>query len=529
MSSAYQTFSTRTTPQSHPIPGSSQVPNSADGYSWTVDDWTRLDRFLILGSDAPTYYATAVALTKENAESVLRCITADGQRTVTEIVAVSQAGRAPRNDPAIFALAMCASLGDIAVRRAALDALPLVCRTGTHLFTFATYVEQFRGWGRSLRRAVGAWYTEKDADALAYQLVKYRQRNGWTHRDLLRLAKPRPPRESPQDNALRWAVGKWDRTDDLPATIDAYLLAQSAPDSRRIVDLIGLYGDKLPREAIPPELIDADVWDALLRAGMPMTALVRNLASMTRCGLLAPMSNATRLVVGQLTDGDRLRSARVHPLAVLVALKTYESGRSARGIGEWQAVPAVVDALDAAFYAAFGNVEPTGKRTMLALDVSGSMGGPDIAGMPGITPRVASAAMALVTANVEPNHMITAFCDRFVELTISPRQRLDDVMRAISNLPFGGTDCALPMIASLEAGLEIDTYVEYTDSETWFGRMHPAQALVKYREKTGIPSKLVVCGMVSNGFTVASPEDPGMLDVVGFDTAAPSVIASFAA
>lgn len=34
----------------------------------------------------------------------------------------------------------------------------------------------------------------------------------------------------------------------------------------------------------------------------------------------------------------------------------------------------VVDALDAAFYASFGTVEPAGKSTMLALDVSGSMG-----------------------------------------------------------------------------------------------------------------------------------------------------------
>jgi len=34
---------------------------------------------------------------------------------------------------------------------------------------------------------------------------------------------------------------------------------------------------------------------------------------------------------------------------------------------------------------------------------------------------------------------------------------------------------------------------------------------------------------VSNGFTIADPNDPGMLDVVGFDTAAPQLIADFAA
>ena len=65
-----------------------------------------------------------------------------------EIVAISRDGRAPKNDPAIFALAMAASADDEATRKLALDALPDVCRTGTHLFAFTRYVEQFRGWGR---------------------------------------------------------------------------------------------------------------------------------------------------------------------------------------------------------------------------------------------------------------------------------------------------------------------------------------------------------------------------------------------
>jgi hypothetical protein len=45
-----KTLNRRATPQSQPIPGSSQVRNSGGGYSWQVDDWTRLDRFLILGA-----------------------------------------------------------------------------------------------------------------------------------------------------------------------------------------------------------------------------------------------------------------------------------------------------------------------------------------------------------------------------------------------------------------------------------------------------------------------------------------------
>ena len=43
----------------------------------------------------------------------------------------------------------------------------------------------------------------------------------------------------------------------------------------------------------------------------------------------------------------------------------------------------------------------------------------------------------------------------------------------------------------------------------------------------GIDAKLIVMGMVSNGFSIADPTDAGMLDVVGFDASVPQVIAQF--
>jgi len=158
---SYLTRQTKT-PQSAPLAG--QTPNSAGGFAWAVDDWARLRRFLILGSEGGSYYAGEWKLTRENAEAVERCLAADGPRAVGEIAAVSDAGRAPKNDPAVFALAMAAGAGDEATRKAALEALPRVCRTSTHLFQFATFVEGFRGWGRSLRRAIGGWYAGRSAE-----------------------------------------------------------------------------------------------------------------------------------------------------------------------------------------------------------------------------------------------------------------------------------------------------------------------------------------------------------------------------
>ncbi len=543
---------TRRVPQSAPIPESGQVPNSAGGFAWAVDCWTELRRFLILGSEGGSYYASESKLTRKNAKAVAECLTEDGPRAVAEIVRVSQEGRAPKNDPAIFALAMAAGRPDAATRKAALDALPLVCRTGTHLFQFATFVEGFRGWGRSLRRAVGGWYAAQKVDPLAYQAVKYRQREGVTHRDLLRLAHPAERVSagnptlavSPEHERLFEWIVRGGSSDGLPRIVEGFGRAQAAGKPHETAELVREY--RLPREAVKTEhLASPVVWEALLEE-MPMTALIRNLATMTRVGLLDSGSAATANVVARLGDAERIRRARVHPIAVLAALRTYVSGRGARGRNEWRPVRQIVDALDAAFYTAFGNVVPAGKRLLLALDVSGSMESGWVAGVPGLSPRDASAALALVTAATERDYEIVGFYagrrgwkaggrrqyylgeNGITPLSISPRQRLDDAVKQVSDLPFGGTDCALPMRYAQAKEKEIDTFVIYTDSETWAGDIHPAQVLSDYRRASGIDARLVVVGMVSNGFSIADPRDPGMLDVVGFDTATPQLVSEFA-
>lgn len=519
------------TPQSEPLPGTSQVRNSAGGYTWAVDDWTRLRRFLVLGSEGGSYYAKERALTAENANATLRCIAADGARVVDEVVAISEAGRAPKNDPALFVLALAASKGAPETRRRALAALPKVARTGTHLLHFAAFADGLRGWGRGLREAVAAWYTAKPAKDLAYQALKYQQRDGWSHRDLLRLAHPKAP-DASHNILYHWITQGWEGVGPEPHPDEALQQIWACEHVKRTTDpaeaarLVRRY--RLPREAVPtPLLNEPAVWEALLE-DMPVTAMIRNLATMTRVGLLAPLSDHSWRVAERISNEQALRRARVHPVAILAALKTYAQGRGERGQHSWTPVSTLVDALDTAFYASFQNVQPTGLRWLLALDVSGSMGGGTIAGVPGLTPRDASGALALVTAAVESQYQVMGFSTTFTPLTITPRQRLDDVMRAISGLPFAGTDCALPMTWALENRVPVDVFAVYTDSETWAGEIHPSKALARYRDAMGIHSRLIVNGMVSNGFTIADPNDPGMLDVVGFDTATPELMRAFA-
>jgi len=531
------------TPQSEPIPGTTQMPNSAGGYAWKVDDWARLERWLVLGSEGGTYYIKERELTAENAKAVIRCIEEDGERAVARIVEISEAGRAPKNDPAIFALALAVTHGSPAVKRAAFDAIPRVCRTGTHLFHFAQYVDGMRGWGRGLREAIGKWYA-MPAGKLALQAVKYQQRDGWAHRDLLRLAHPKPITPVYEIiygwmvNGWEW-VGEMSHTDQALVTIWAFERAKRVKSAGEVIDLVRKYD--LPREAIPTEWLNSvEVWDALLEE-MPLEAMTRNLAKMTTVGLLSPNSEAVRKVVAELRDPQRIKKARLHPIKVLAALKTYAQGHGERGKLRWSPVHQIIDALNDAFYASFGNVVPTNKRWLLALEVSGSMDGNMIAGVPGLDARMGSAAMALVTAATEPTYTMVGFSaapggyggqwgggdSGMTPVNITPRSRLDDVVKTMRAIPMGGTDCALPMKWALANKVPADVFVVYTDSETWASTPHPAQALRDYRDKMGIPAKMVIVAMTSNGFSISDPDDAGMMDVVGFDSSVPQIMSDF--
>lgn len=519
------------TAQTQPIPGRERemVKNSAGGFVFQTGDWERLDRFLILGSEGNTYYATEQKLTVENAQCIQRCLKEDGLRTVARIVHISDAGRAPKNEPALFALALAAADPNEATRQYAMAALPKVARIGTHLFHFAEMVQAQRGWGRALRRAVGDWYNNMPLPKLVQQVMKYQQRDGWSNRDLLRLSHPKTD-EAGRKAVYDWACGrKGGEVHPALAAMDALALT---PTAEAAVEAIHGYG--LPRECIPTELLnDVDVWAALLEE-MPLHAMVRNLGKMSAIGLLKPLGKDNAKVIEELGDPHFLRKSRLHPFAILLALKTYGSGRGIKGSLSWTPVQQIVDALDDAFYKAFDYVEPTGKRILIGLDVSGSMSSP-LMNSP-LQVCEGAAAMAMTFARTEKEYHIFAFNNRFQKLNITAKSTMAQVLKQTKDINGGGTDCALPMVYALEHSLEVDAFITITDNETWSGgggyfsgrsSGHPVQALERYRQATGIPAKNIVVGMTSTGFTVADPKDNLSLDVVGFDAASPQIISDF--
>lgn len=511
-----------------------QVKNSAGGYVFEVSDIQRLERFLILGTDGGTYYVGERDLTKQNVDFIRKMISTDPAKVLSTTVEVSQAGRAYRNDAAIFVLALLLAEGSADFKATVVEAVPNVIRTATHVYDLTEFIKGLGGWGRAKRRAIAKWFESKTADQLAYQAVKYRQRNGWTLRDLMRLSHP---------TGVDPAVGRFmlnqgfTGEDTIPAIIQGFSFMQEVESAKDVVTVLGRYTN-LPWETIPTQFLkDAEVWKQLFANGqLQGQALVRNITRLSRIGAFNDMVFA-RQVADKLVDSDMIAKTRLHPIQYLLASVTHREGQLDRkGYSmwggsrnkDWDTVPVIADALDEGFHKSFKTVTPANKRTLLALDVSGSMSQSAL----GIDLSCAqvSAAMAMVTARTEPWYQIMGFATNFRDLGITAKMDLASVSRKIYAATMGGTDLAQPMLWAAKHKVEVDTFAVFTDNETWAGRIHPYKALKDYRQKMSIDAKLAVFGVSSTGFSIADPADTkGSMDFVGFDSNSPSVFADFSA
>lgn len=509
------------TPQTEKVHGvDRQATNNAGGIAFTIDRWDYLMRFLILGTEGGTFYVDERKLTVDAANSVRDCLNEDGRRTVDTIVNVSVGGRAATNDAAIFALAMASSHPNDDTRGYALRKVSEVCRIGTHLFSFIGYAKQMRGIGPGLRKALARWYTDKPVEGLAYQLFKYQQRDGWSNRDVLRLCHA-IPKSVDQNKLFAYAVGKQEEVPVVSPFTEGINELRKGMDAAEAVRKYRLVREVLPTESLKRK----DVWEALLE-NMPMHALVRNLGKMASIDLHTPLSETVKTTVEKLTDEAAIKKSRLHPISIMNAKWVYDAGHGFKGNLAWKPNSAISGALEDAFYKSFNYVEPTGKRIMIALDVSGSMGWCN-PGSALFTCRDASAVLAMTTVRTEEQTFVTGFQTQLTPLNITKRDSLKGVVKTISGLNFGRTDCAQPMIYCQKKDIDLDAIVIYTDSETWAGSTHPWQALDAYKQKVGHEVKVIVVGMVSNGFTIARPDYVNMLDIVGFDTNTPAMISEF--
>jgi 60 kDa SS-A/Ro ribonucleoprotein len=257
---------------------------------------------------------------------------------------------------------------------------------------------------------------------------------------------------------------------------------------------------------------------------MPMTAMIRSLGRMQAYEALGKEQVD---IIGKKLNEENLKAARVHPMSVLLALATYRSGNGQRGSLFWKPNAKIVEALDTAFYLSFASVEPTGVPTLIGLDVSASMGAPVLNSV--LSCREAAVAMAMITLKTEPFVDVYGFTTSFIDLRtmIKAGSSLQDNVNRVSSLPFGGTDCSLPMKWARQNRNMYGAFAIYTDNETWAGQSHASQELREYRRVMGSTARLAVQAFALNDVSIGDPDDPYTLGLAGLDASAPAIMSAF--
>ncbi|GAX40277.1 TROVE domain-containing protein [Tolypothrix sp. NIES-4075] len=513
------------TPQNKPIPGreAEMIQGRSGGFMFDAGIWKMLRRCLLVGTAQSTYYAGKQELT-EDFVAVLKQAVAENPRRVAEEILYASDGRAINNSAPILALVLL-SMGEAPeAKKAFMEIFPQVVRTGSHFYEWLSYTKSLRGFGKVVREAGKNWLSREDVKGLAYQLLKYQQRQGFTNRDALRLFHVKPPTEDHRQ-LFEWVVKGWE---ELPGEIPSQAIAQiwwyewlkRNPTQTHEAITQGRLTHEM---AAPVGKMDKAAWQ-LLFSEMPIGAMLRNLGSLTELGVLQTHESANLLrVEAVLNNKEHLRKGRIHPIDVLKALKTYQSGgKLGRSQKTWNPVSRIVDILEKAVELSFDVVQPTNKVFMHAVDVSGSMGGM-VADM-GLTCCEIATTMALVTAKAEKNYMIRGFATDFRDLGITAKDSFGSAVRKASNQNFGGTDASVAYDWMIKNKFKADVVCFWTDSESWAGYKHPSQALAKYRQKVNPDVKAVYVTLTPYQITLVDPKDPLSWDLGGFDPGIPRII-----
>lgn len=524
-------------PQSQPL-NERQKANNATGYSFLVGEETQLRRFLTVGTFAGTFYLSASDLHKLNMDRFAQFVERDPMRVIGLIDDVLGRALALNRAPSLYALAFMASYQSIekdhraAVRNAAFEVALRVIRTPTDLFNFVDSVRGFRGMGTTFTRFLRRWYEGSPERRLAMHAWKYRQRDGWTHGKLLKLAHPKARTE--ERNAIFHYMARGTLPDQhdntaplqqIAASHELLRLRGSEPDTvDRAVALIRDFS--LTREAVPTHLLrEKRVWSQLLRE-MPLEAMVRNLGRLSAMGLLDDRSEDETVVLTALTSPEIVQRSRIHPLRVWIAMSIYAQGRGERLT--WTPSRTILTALDTAFQLAFHNVTPSNKKIVVAVDESGSMQNGSVgsnSGLSYMTPLRVASVIAYIISKTEPNATFMAFDTKARDFDFNPTVTVENVHRHFG--AGGGTDTSLPLKKLMQENQIVDAIVMLTDSETWAGDVHAVQRMQEYRRGFNPDAKIINVAMTANDVTTIDPSDLLSMEVSGFSADVMALITNF--
>jgi len=516
--------------------------NQAGKTVFTITPLEKLERFLTLGctdnvfnaTDNQDYISEFIKSTFDYVMEILENDDIDFYHCLMNCVINN---KCKKQEPLIFmyALGVTHNVGSsmsLIFRKRLYSQLEVVCTTPTTLTMFVDYCKKLMfvrkgttGWNNLHKKAIEDWYVNKPVMRTAYQITKYKQRNGYSHRDIMRLLHPKPNSDDTRilyNYMVNGTILESVTSHDLHTFLTDYDAISKGIiiNKDEICALIKKHG--LSREHVPNTYLDdTDIWKSLVFT-MPRMALLRNLNKMTSLGLLRD-DIIKNHIISQIT-----RMTDIHPLQLLVCLKTYNQGHGDKGKLRWTPDSDVVQTLNDRFM----DVGPSSisqKKICICLDVSGSMLENKIYGAQCLSAAEGVVAMAMVLKKkLGEKADIMAFSQDFIPLDIDIQKTLDENLQKLNRISFGMTDISLPFLWAKEQRKLYNTFIVMTDNETNYNRFDPMHTLINYRESTKIyDCGLLVLATSATDVSVGDPSDKYVLNISGFNDAVPTIIEDF--
>ncbi|GLG97094.1 60 kDa SS-A/Ro ribonucleoprotein [Gryllus bimaculatus] len=512
-----------------------------------------LKRFLHYGRETSLYQPGNRILNKyfePNCITSVEALIADGRPAdaVVHIVKAFSDGYSAHSEALVYALACCVrQKSNDALRQNAYKAFKKICKSVQNFFLFVKFSTELssptRGWGHGCRKVVIDWYVKQNPLELAENVTRYRGIYFWTHRDIIKLAHPKT-----EDVAMK-AVLKYvmkgikearEEFGGNPLAQPVLTYLQAVEDFKhskeeewaaRVVEQ-----HKLCLEHVPPQFIKSkEVWAALI-PNMPLPTLLRNLKRLGRLRFLRTNHPVMIRVVEALGNQAAITEGSVHPAQVLIALRSYEQSGRLKYVDPnrelkplVQPNPKIIEALNTLLESSFKSLVPTGLRYLVMVDTRSPLVTGHCWQCTSVPPLHAAALIALSLVKTERNVTVLAFgLGVPTDVPLSKTMTLVQAQEKLREVPTTSVDFGLPFSWATENKKEIDVFICITDSQVRAGRLKAAEELKKYRESLNMPnSKFVVCGLTCPKFSIASEDDPGMLDIAGFDEQVPRVIEAF--
>lgn len=507
----------KNTSQKNPLIGKDMVKNLAGAYAFKADDFTALDRWLLTGSSTNAFYQKKEEMTADNIKILISAAKADAKKVASKILYASVHGISVSTP--IFALAVLSSVDTTEAKKAFKEIFNSVIRTASHLYEFLEYNKNIRGFGKIIRSAVNSWFAE--GGDLEYQFLKYQSRSGWAHKDVLRKFHITPSTDA-MNSLFKWAVKGWDTLSpsekDKLDKIKWFEYIKENKDEASVI--FAIKEGNLTWEMVIGNVqnITTTIWKELFMC-MPVTATIRYLATLTANGVFKDIA-MLNILENRLTDESKLTKAKVHPLSLAKALSIYTSGGKASEHSKlrYTPIPRVIDILNKAIETSFKTINPTNKKILISVDVSGSMWGGSAYGS--LAPAQVAGLIALSFAKSEKNYFVGKFDTIYSPMNITKSTSFQQVIDKKSGIwpkDFGGTDASLAYTYALKNKEVYDAFINITDNESWSGD-HPVSALKNYRNKINKNAKAIYISLIPYGdrTSLVDTSDKNSYDIGGF-------------